>query len=66
MKATEQYLSVLLFVTLYKVVLNFEWCKLNPRFTVESYATKQKYSAFPTLPKISFKYYCPQNELGCN
>ena len=51
MKATEQYLSVLLFVTLYKVVLNFEWCKLNPRFTVESYATKQKYSAFPTLPK---------------
>ena len=53
MKATEQYLSVVLFVTLYKVVLNFEWCKLNPQVSLLNRMLLNKSTAlfqhFPNL-----------------
>ena len=65
MKATEQYLSVVLFVTLYKVVLNFEWCKLNPHVSLLNRMLPNKSTAlFQHFPKSILSIIAPKMNWG--
>ena len=60
MKDTEQYLPVVLFVTLYKVVLNFEWCKLNPHVSMLNKST----ALFQHFPKSRLNIIAPKMNWG--
>ena len=54
MKATEQYVPVVLFIILYKVVLNFRVCGWNPKRTDEMKATEQYFSAALFIISLAF------------